>query len=96
MLIFNLTTLHLWGRTLAKYPHALALACADDGYINAITQQAAFDVAQNLINSSPSLATLSGNVALASFCPEGFVDIGVPIGTHAFVQKFVAKTCRAI
>jgi hypothetical protein len=27
MLIFNLTTLHLWGRTLAKYPHERALVC---------------------------------------------------------------------
>ena len=30
------------------------------------------------------------------FCPEGFVGIGVPIGTDAFVQNPVAKTCRAI
>ena len=30
MLVFNLTTLHLWGRTLAKYPQAPALAYADD------------------------------------------------------------------
>jgi hypothetical protein len=28
--------------------------------------------------------------------PEGFVGIGVPIGTDAFIQNFVAKTCRAI
>ena len=35
MLVFNLTTLHLWGRTLAKYPQAPALAYADDGYIKA-------------------------------------------------------------
>jgi hypothetical protein len=42
------------------------------------------------------LAHLSVDVLLASFCPEGFVGIGVPIGTDAFVQNFVAKTCRAI
>ncbi len=36
------------------------------------------------------------DVSFASFCPEGFVGIGVPIGTDAFVQNFVAKTCRAI
>ena len=29
-------------------------------------------------------------------CPEGFIGIGVPIGTDAFVRNFVAKTCRAI
>ena len=39
---------------------------------------------------------LSGDVTIGSFCPEGFVGIGVPIGTDAFVQNFVAKTCRAI
>jgi hypothetical protein len=39
------------------------------------------------------LTQLSGDVSLASFCPEGFVGIGVPIGTDAFVQNFVAKTC---
>ena len=48
------------------------------------------------INASPTLTHLAGDVLLASFCPEGFVGIGVPIGTDAFVQNFVAKTCRAI
>jgi hypothetical protein len=33
---------------------------------------------------------------LASFCPEGFVGIGVPVGTDTFVQNFVTKTCRPI
>ncbi len=35
-------------------------------------------------------------MSFASLCPEGFVGIGVPIGTDAFVQNFVAKTCRGI
>ena len=43
-----------------------------------------------------ALTQLSGDVSLASFCPEGFVGIGVPIGTDAFIQNFVAKTCRSI
>ena len=42
------------------------------------------------------MTQLSGDVSLTSFCPEGFVGIGVPIGTDAFVQNFVAKACRAI
>ena len=42
------------------------------------------------------LPTLRGDVSLASFCSKGFVGIRVPIGTDAFVQNFVAKTCRAI
>ena len=61
-----------------------------------VSQQAAFDVAQKIIQATPTLTHLSGDVALGSFCPEGFVGIGVPIGTDAFVQNFVAKTCRAI
>ena len=61
-----------------------------------VSQQAAFDAAHNIINASPALSHLNGDVLLASFCPEGFVGIGVPIGTDAFVQNFVAKTCRAI
>ena len=131
MLIFNLTILHSWGRVLAKFPEARAIAYADDGYIKAklsvalqvlaelkrvlkedaglelnvsktsvlpkgVIQQAAFDVAHNIINASPTLAQLSADVLLASICPEGFVGIGVPIGTDAFVQNFVSKTCRAI
>ena len=61
-----------------------------------VSQQAAFDVAQNIFQATPTLTHLSGDVTLGSFCPEGFVGIGVPIGTDAFVRNFVAKTCRAI
>jgi hypothetical protein len=39
-----------------------------------VSQQAAFDVAyNNIITNSPTLATLSANVSLAFFCPDGFV-----------------------
>ncbi len=65
-----------------------------------VTQQAAFDVAHSIINNSPVLTQLRGDVSLASFCPEGFIGIGVPIGTDAFVRNVVAvtvvKTCRAL
>ena len=33
MLIFNLTVQHLWGRVLAKFQGARAVAYADDDYI---------------------------------------------------------------
>ena len=39
---------------------------------------------------------LQAEIALDSFCPEGFVGIGVPIGTDTVVRNFVAKTCRNI
>jgi hypothetical protein len=131
MLTFNLTIHHLWGRVLAKFQEARAIAYADDGYIKAklsvalqvlaelkhvlkqdaglelnvsktpilpkgTTQQAVFDVAHSILAASPALTQLRGDVSLASFCPEAFIGIGVPIGTDAFERNFVAKTCRAI
>ena len=61
-----------------------------------VTQQVAIDVAQSIITASPALTHISADLARASFCPEGFVGIGVPIGTDGFVRHFVAKTCRDI
>jgi hypothetical protein len=121
MLIFNLTIHHLWGRVLAKFQEARAIAYANDGYIKAkfsvalqpqavhlvlavlkaffkedadlelndsktsilpkgVSAQAAFDVAQSILQATPALAHLSNDVLLAPFCPERFVGIGVPIG----------------
>ncbi len=61
-----------------------------------ITQQTAFDVAHSILTTSPALTHCTTDVALVSFCPEGFIGIGVPIGTDTFVRSFVAKTCRDI
>jgi hypothetical protein len=61
-----------------------------------VTHQAAFDVAHRIINHNSVLTPLNADVSLDSFCPEGFVGIGVPIGTDAFVLNFEGKTCRAI
>ena len=60
------------------------------------TQQTVFDVTHSIIVASPALTQLRGDVFLVSFCPEGFVCIGVYIGTDAFIQNFVTKTCRSI
>jgi hypothetical protein len=49
-----------------------------------------------IITDNPGLTQLSGDVSLASFCPEGFVGIGVQIGTDTFARNFVVKTCRSI
>ncbi len=61
-----------------------------------VSVQSAFDVAQTIIQGTPVLTHLSNDVLLTSFCPKGFVGIGVPVGTDAFVQNFVSKTCRTI
>ncbi len=61
-----------------------------------ITQKTVFDVAHRILTTSPALTHLTVDVPLASFCPEGFVGIGVLIDTDAFVRSFVTKTCRDI
>ena len=60
------------------------------------TQQAVFDVARSFIAVSPTLTQLSGDISLHSFCPEGFIGIGVTIDTDTFVRNFVATSCRDI
>jgi len=62
----------------------------------AITQQALFDVAHAFINTTQQLTQVSGELSLDSFRPDGFVDIGVPIGTDTFIREFVAKKCSDI
>ena len=58
------------------------------------SQQSVFDVAQNMtlgtvVNTNPTLSVLSGNVSLASFCPEGARGLNrhrLPSdGTNAFI-----------
>ncbi len=61
-----------------------------------ITQQALFDVTHAFIDNSPQLTQLSGELSLDCFRPDGFVGIGVPIGTDNFVLQFVPKKCRDI
>ena len=53
-------------------------------------------MAHGFINATPQLTQLSGEVSFDAFCPDGFVGIGVPIGTDTFVKQLVAKTCRDI
>jgi hypothetical protein len=53
-------------------------------------------MARTIMEATPTLTHLTNEVLLDSFCPEGFISIGVPIGTDVFVRSFVAKTCRDI
>jgi hypothetical protein len=55
-----------------------------------------FDLTHRIINDNSVLTPVDVNVSLTSFCPEGFIGIGVPIGTDVFVRNFVGKTCRDI
>jgi hypothetical protein len=96
MLIFNLTIHHLWGRVLAKFQEVRAITYKTSILPKGVTDQVAFDMAQTIMQATPTLTHLRNNVLLDSFCPEGFIGIVVPIGTDAFVRSFVAKTCRDI
>ena len=49
--------------------------------LNVLKTSCMFDVVHKIINASPTLSYLSRDVLLVSFCPEGFVGIGVPIGS---------------
>ena len=55
-----------------------------------VTAQAVFDMTQTIMQATSSLAHLRNDFLVASFYPEGFIGIGVPIVTDAFVQSFVA------
>jgi hypothetical protein len=48
-----------------------------------------FDEGHSIIISRPVLTPLNTDVSLDSFCPEGFIGIGVPNGTDVFVRNFV-------
>jgi hypothetical protein len=75
MLISNLTTLHLWGRTLAKYPQARSLAHADDGYIKA-KMSVALQVLADLkcvLKKDAGLLNMSGT---ASPPPKKYLSAG--------------------
>ena len=89
MLIFNLT-LSTYGDVF--FHDVSKTSVLSKGF----TRESTFDVEHNIIKTSPSLTHLSVDIVLTSFCPEGFVGIGVSIGTDAFVQNLVGKTCREI
>jgi hypothetical protein len=44
---------------------------------------------QRIIYHNSVLTPLNADVSLASFCPDGFIGIGVTIGTDVFVRNFV-------
>jgi hypothetical protein len=48
---------------------------------------------QRLLTAVPSLAHLGPLLAPTAFVDDGYIGLGVPIGTDAFVQHFVKKKC---
>ena len=49
-----------------------------------------------LPNDAHLLTPLKDVMTQASFTAQGYVGLGVPLGTDAFIQKFVGDTCRKV
>ena len=87
MLIFNLTIHHLWGRVLAKFQEARAVAYADDGYIKA-KLSVALQVLAELKVVFKADAGLELNVSKTSILPsKGVTDQAVFDMTQTIMQE---------
>jgi hypothetical protein len=64
--------------------------------VKGISAADAHAAAQRMLNADPSLAHLSLQLSPASFVVDGYIGLGVPIGTDAFIQHFVKDKCQAI
>jgi hypothetical protein len=64
--------------------------------VKGISAADAHAAAQLMLNADPSLAHLRPLLSPASFVVDGYIGLGVPIGTDAFIQHFVQDKCLAI
>ena len=62
--------------------------------VKGITAAEAHAAAQRLLAAHPSLAHLGPLLTPKAFVDNGYIGLGVPIGTDAFIQDFVEKKCR--
>ena len=77
------------------FPETRTIPYANDGY-NKTKLIVTLQVLAELIRVLKTDAGLELNVSKTSVLPKGVSQQPVPIGTDAFVQNFVAKTCRVI
>ena len=64
--------------------------------VRGITAAEAHTAAQRRLTADPSLAHLGPLLTPKAFVDNGYIGLGVPIGTDAFIQHFVAKKCQEI
>ena len=64
--------------------------------VRGITAAEAHAAAQRLLAADPSLAHLGPLLTPKAFVDNGYIGLGVPIGTDDFIQHFVAKKCQEI
>ena len=65
-------------------------------FVKGISAADATAAAKRMLNADPSLAHLSLLLSPASFAVDGYIGLGVPIGTDVFIQHFVQDKCQAI
>ena len=83
-------------KQVLKEDAGLALNDKTKILIKGISAADAHAAAQRLLIADPSLAHLSPLLSPASFVVDGYIGLGVPIGTDAFIQHFVKDKCQAI
>ena len=55
-----------------------------------------YSAAKGFLENDARLASIKDTTTLASFTAEGYVGLGFPLGTDAFVQKFVHDACQKV
>jgi hypothetical protein len=83
-------------KQVLKEDAGLALNDKTKILIKGISAADVHTAAQRLLIADPSLAHLSPLLSPASFVVDGYIGLGVPIGTDAFIQHFVKDKCQAI
>ena len=85
-------------RTSSRFKEDAGLALNDKTKIlvKGISAADAHAAAQRLLSADPSLVHFSPLLSTASFEVDGYIGLGVPIGTDAFIQHFVKDKCQAI
>jgi hypothetical protein len=58
-------------------------------FVKGISAADAHAAAQRMLNADPSLVHLRPVLSPASFVVDGYIGLGVPIGTDAVIQHFV-------
>jgi hypothetical protein len=91
MLIFNLTIHNLWGRVLAKFQEARAIAYVDDGYIKG-NLSVALQVLAELKRVLQEDAGLELNVSKTSILPKGTTQQAVLDVAHSIIAASPALT----
>jgi hypothetical protein len=83
-------------KQVLKEDAGLALNDKTKILVKGISASDARAAAQRLLIADPSLTHLSPLLSPASFVVDGYIGLGVPIGTDAFIQHFVKDKCQAI